>query len=148
MEQRIFAMEGTIGNLTGQLNTFSGEIQRLLQVVADSDTGIKQTIETQITGIQAQISGVDQTYQSAGIALEGRLNTASSALETRLIAAEGTTGRVSKLELASAQLNRDLVNMSDGIKAKMAEIDQALLTKGTDYAPRDKKEFEGKPLME
>jgi hypothetical protein len=74
MEQRILALENTIGNLTGQLNTFSGEIQRLLQVVADSDTGIKQTIETQITGVQSQIAGVDQTYQSAGIALEGAVN--------------------------------------------------------------------------
>ena len=105
MEQRILAMQVTIGNLTGQLNTFSGEIQRLLHVVADNDTGIKQTIETQITGIQSQISGVDQTYQSAGIALEGRLTAASAALETRLAATEGSASRVSTLELAAAQLS-------------------------------------------
>jgi hypothetical protein len=116
--------------------------------VADNDTGIKQAIETQIAGIQTQISGVDQTYQSAGIALEGRLTAASSALETRLAATEGSASRVSTLELSSALLTRDLVNMSDGLKAKMAEIDQALLTKGTDYTSRDKKGFEGKPLME
>ena len=79
MENRILAMEGNIGILTGQLNTFSGEIQRLLQVVTDNDVGIKQTIETQITGVQSQISGVDQLYQSAGTALEGRLTAASGA---------------------------------------------------------------------
>jgi hypothetical protein len=148
MEQRILAMEATIGNLTGQLNNFSGEITRLLQVVEDNDTGMKQTIQTQTTGIQTQISGVDQTYQSAGIALEGRLTAASAALETRLTAAEGSASRVSTLELAPAQLSRDLVNMSDGIKTKIAEIDQALLTAGTGSGPKGKKEFEGKPLME
>jgi hypothetical protein len=38
--------------------------------------------------------------------------------------------------------------MSDGIKIKIAEIDQALLTAGTGSGPKGKKEFEGKPLME
>ena len=148
MEQRILAMEGTMGNLTGQLNTFSGEITRLLKIVEDNDTGIKQTIQIQITGIQIQISGVDQTYQSAGIALEGRLTQASTALETRLAATEGMTSRVSTLESASLQLSRDLVNMSDGIKTKVAELEQASLTTGTNSGPREKREFEGKPLME
>ena len=148
MEQRILAMEGTVGNLPGQLNTFSGEITRLLKIVEDNDTGIKQIMQTQITGIQAQISGVDQTYQSAGIALEGRLTQASTALETRLTATEGMTNRVSTLESASLQSSRDLVNMADGIKTKVAELEQALLTAGANTGPREKREFEGKPLME
>ena len=119
-----------------------------MQVVADNDTGIKQTIETQITGIQTQISGVDQTYQGAGIALEGRPTAASAALDSRLTAAEGSASRVSTLGLASAQSSRDLLSMSDGIKTKIAEIDQALLTAGTGSGPKEKKESEGKPLME
>jgi hypothetical protein len=33
MENCVLSMESTIGTLTGQLSTLSGEIQRLLQVV-------------------------------------------------------------------------------------------------------------------
>jgi hypothetical protein len=146
MENRILAMESTIGNLTGQLNNFSGEITRLLQVVEDNDTGMKQTIQTQITGIQTQISGVDQLYQSAGTALEGRLTAASGALETRLTMIEGMMTEMPALKAAQSVLNRDQVNMSDGLKTKFAEIEAALATKGPDQGPR--REFEGKPLME
>ena len=47
---------------------------------------------------------------------------------------------------AQSLLTRDQVNMSDGLKSKVAEIEAALLTKGPDQGP--KREFEGKPLME
>ena len=156
MENRILAMEGSIGILTGQLNTFSGEIQRLLQVVEDNDTGMKQTIQTQISGmqtietqiatVQSQIQGADQLYKSSGTALEGRLTAASGALEVRLAAIEGMTAEMTAIKGAQSQLTRDQVTMSDGLKSKFAEIEAALLTKGPDQGP--KREFEGKPLME
>ena len=149
-------MEGSIGILTGQLNTFSGEIQRVLQVVEDNDTGMKQTIQTQISGmqtietqiatVQSQIQGADQLYKSSGTALEGRLTAASGALEVRLAAIEGMTAEMTAIKGAQSQLTRDQVNMSDGLKSKFAEIEAALLTKGPDQGP--KREFEGKPLME
>ena len=139
-------MEGSIGILTGQLNTFSGEIQRLLQVVEDNDTGMKQTIqtqisgmqtiETQITGVQSQISGVDQLYQSAGTALEGRLTAASGALETRPAAIEGMAAEVPALKGAQSLLSRDQVNMSDGLKSKFAEIETALAAAGPGQGPK------------
>ena len=144
MENRILAMEGNIGILTGQLNTFSGEIQRLLQVVADNDVGMKQAIETQIATVQSQIQGADQLYKSSGTALEGRLTAASGALEVRLTAIEGMTTEIAALKGAQSLLTRDQVNMSDGLKSKFAEIEAALLTKGPDQGP--KREFEGKPL--
>jgi len=146
MENRLLAMEGAVGNLTGQLNTFSGEIQRLLQVVADNDVGMKQAIETQIAAVQLQIQGADQVFKSSGTALGGRLTAASGALEVRLAAIEGMTAEMTAIKGAQSQLTRDQVNMSDGLKSKFAEIEAALLTKGPDQGP--KREFEGKPLME
>ena len=117
MENRLLAMEGAVGNLTRQLNAFSGEIQRLLQVVADNDVGMKQAIETQIAAVQLQIQGADQVYKSSGTALEGRLTAASGALEVRLAAIEGMTAEMTTIKGAQSTLTRDQVNMSDGLKS-------------------------------
>ena len=58
------AMEATVSTLTDQLNDYSGEIARLLKIIEDNDAGTKQVIQTEITGIQTQISAMEQTYQT------------------------------------------------------------------------------------
>ena len=76
MEVRLTAMEATVSTLTDQLNDYSGKIARLLKLIEDNDTGTKQAVQTEITGIQAQISTIEQTYQavkSAGSTLDSRV---------------------------------------------------------------------------
>ena len=78
MEARVAAMEGTVGTLVDQLNDYSGEIARLMKLIEDNDTGTKQVIQTEITGIQTQIATMEQTYQTvkaAGTALDRRVVT-------------------------------------------------------------------------
>ena len=106
------AMEGTVGTLVDQLNDYSGEITRLMKLIEDNDTGTKQAIQTEITGIQSQIAVVEQTYQtvkSAGTALDGRV--------------VGIDTRVTMTEMVSAKANTDLGTLNNGIILKMAEID-------------------------
>ena len=120
MEQRIAAMEMTVGNITGQLNTFSERVQQLFQMIEDNDTGIKQSIQTQITGIEVKMTGMEQSYTSAGTALDVRLTGMTTNLDTRLVATEaeaiGSNGRVSTLEAVTAQATRDTVNLSNSIR--------------------------------
>ena len=151
MEQRLVAMEATIGSITGQLNSFGDRVQQLFQMIEDNDTGIKQSIQTQITGLESKITGVEQTYMSAGTALDVKLSGMTANLDARLIATEadaiGSNGRVSTLEAASAQATRDTVNLSNSIRDKISEI-EARIGNQTTFGGTREKSFEGKPLME
>ena len=106
------AMEGTVGTLVDQLNDYSGEITRLMKVIEDNDAGTKQAIQTEITGIQSQITAMEQTYQTvkaAGTALDGRVG--------------GIDTRVTMTEMVSAKAHTDLGTLNNGIITKIAEID-------------------------
>ena len=136
MEVRLTAMEATVSTLTDQLNDYATENARLLKLVEDNDTGIKQAIQTEITGIQSQISTIEQTYQtvkSAGSTMDGRVG--------------GMDSRLMQAESAAAQANANLGALNEGIIRKMAEIDQFMLATGT--GPKGKGEWEDKkPIME
>jgi len=89
-------------------------------MIEDNDTGIKQSIQTQITGIEVKMTGMEQSYTSAGTALDVRLTGLTTNLDTRLVATEaeaiGSNGRVSTLEAVTAQATRDTVNLSNSIR--------------------------------
>ena len=123
------AMEATVGTLTDQLNDFSGEIARLLKIIEDNDAATKQSIQTEITGIQTQISIVEQTYQT--------VKNAGSALDNR----------VAMTEASALKNNADLWLLNEGIVRKMKEIDQFMGNMGT--MTKDKSDWEDKkPIME
>ena len=110
MEARVAAMEGTVGTLVDQLNDYSGEIARLMKLIEDNDTGTKQVIQTEITGIQTQIATMEQTYQT--------VKAAGTALDSRVVTTEAS----------AAKANSDLGILNGGIIRKMAEIDQFMMT--------------------
>ena len=151
MEQCIVSIETTIGNLTGQLNAFTNRIEQLFQKIEENDTGTKQSIQTHITGLESQITGIEQTYMSAGTALDVKLSGMTANLDARLIVTEqdaiGNAGRVSTLEAATAQATRDTVNLSNSIRDMISEI-EARIGNQTAFGGTREKSSEGKPLME
>ena len=129
----MLAMETTVTTLTDQLNTYSGEIARLMKIIEENDSGTKQVIQTEISGIQTQITGIE----SAGTALEGRLTGLTTGIDQR----------VSAVESATLKIGQDLGTLNDGVTQKMAEIDQFMTNTGD--GTKGKSEWEDrKPLME
>ena len=97
------------------------------------------------------MTGMEQSYTSAGTALDVMLTGLTTNLDTRLVATEaeaiGSNGRVSTLEAVTAQATRDTVNLSNSIRDKISEI-EARIGNQTTFGGTREKSFEGKPLME
>ena len=125
-----------MNTLTDQLNDYQGEIVRLLQLIQDNDTGTKQAIQTEITGIQSQIAMIEQTHQT--------VKSAGTTLDNRVI---GMGSRMALVESSATKANDDLGTLNAGIIRKMNEIDQFMTAATT--GTKDKGQWEDKkPLME